>query len=241
MAQNGCWLVFGDVHDDIARLDEIPELADAVGAIVSGDITFAGGSARALRVLEPVAARVPRLLAQIGNMDKAEVTGVLDGRGWNLHARARELFPGIVALGVGGSTPTPFNTPSEFSEEDMRGFLERGLAEARVLSAQSGEIGASLVLVSHTPPRGTACDRLGNGASAGSSAVRAFIEERRPALCLCGHIHEARARDRIGNTLIINPGTLSDGGYVVLRREDGPAGPRPVAELKILRPMKGLF
>jgi Icc-related predicted phosphoesterase len=64
----------------------------------------------------------------------------------------------------------------------------------------------------------------------GSEAVRAFIEAHQPSLCLCGHIHEARATDAIGATRVINPGNLSAGGYVVLRYAQGSLA----ADLRIL-------
>ena len=226
------WLAFGDIHDDISRLDDIPELRDAAGILVTGDITMLGGIERARRALEPMVRRVPLLLAQIGNMDQGEVTGWLEERGWNLHARARELFPGVLALGVGGSNVTPFRTPSEFAEEQLAAWMEQAYAEARQLTAAAGTADAMprLVLVSHTPPHATACDRLRSGAPAGSTAVRAFIEKYQPDICLCGHIHEARARDRMGKTLVINPGTLGAGGYVVLRQE----GHELAVELKTL-------
>ena len=34
-----------------------------------------------------------------------------------------------------------------------------------------------------------------------------------PQLCLTGHIHEAVGKDKIGSTIIVNSGMLSDGGY----------------------------
>ncbi len=243
MSANPYWLAFGDIHDDISRLEEIPELKGAAGILITGDITLAGGIQQARRVLEPLAGLAPLLLAQIGNMDRNEVTGWLEEKGWNLHARARELFPGVLALGVGGSTFTPFNTPSEFSEEQLAEWLEQAYTEARQLaSANAAKARASgrepvsprLVLVSHTPPHASACDRLRSGVPAGSTAVRDFIEKHQPDICLCGHIHESRAHERIGNTLVINPGTLSAGGYVVLRQGQGPGGPDVSAELKIL-------
>ena len=229
------WLAFGDIHDDISRLEEIPELKGAAGILVTGDITLAGGVKQARRALEPMAGRVPLLLAQIGNMDQSEITGWLEEKGWNLHARARELFPGVLAMGVGGSTFTPFNTPSEFSEEQLAEWMDEAYAAARQLAADRLRSPAScLILVSHTPPHASACDRLRSGAPAGSTAVRDFIEKHQPDICLCGHIHESRGEDRIGKTMVINPGTLSAGGYVLLRRHQGPQGPEVTAELKIL-------
>jgi Icc-related predicted phosphoesterase len=234
------WLAFGDIHDDISRLEEIPELENAAGIIITGDITLAGGVKQARRILEPLARRVPLLLAQIGNMDQGEVTGWLEKKDWNLHARARELFPDILILGLGGSPATPFGTPSEFTEEQLAEWLEQAYAEARHILAGNphppGENDAApiLILASHTPPYASACDRLHSGLAAGSTAVRAFIEKRCPDICLCGHIHESRAQDRIGRTLVINPGTLRAGGYVVLRAQKSRNGRELAAELKIL-------
>ena len=54
----------------------------------------------------------------------------------------------------------------------------------------------------------------------GSSAVREFIQEHQPDICLCGHIHESKAEEYIGRTHVINPGTLGNGGYVVLHLEN---------------------
>ena len=228
------WLAFGDIHDDCSRLDEIPELAGAAGILVTGDITLDGGIARARRMLEPISLRAPLLLAQIGNMDRGEVTGWLEEKGWNLHGRARELFPGVIAVGVGGSPFTPFDTPSEFSEEQLAECMEHAYTEAARMGHSYGASLPLLVLVSHTPPHATACDRLHNGTPVGSVAVRDFIEKYRPAVCLCGHIHESRAEDRIGDTVVINPGTLSAGGYVVLRRREIQGRLELDLELKVL-------
>jgi Icc-related predicted phosphoesterase len=241
MAQTPFYVVFGDVHNDISLLPRIPDLDRAEGIILSGDITLAGGVPEALRVLEPAARSARKLLAQIGNMDKAEITATLKDRGWNLHAEAVRVFPGVYALGLGACPLTPFHTPSEYSEEHLAERLEEATAAAETAFAaerasRAGD--AALpehpvrVLVSHTPPYGTACDRLKTGGHAGSRAVRDFIEQYRPAVCLCGHIHEARGEDRLGSTQIVNPGPLSSGSYALLLYGTGPDGAGVRAELR---------
>ncbi|MDL2267264.1 metallophosphoesterase [Desulfovibrio sp. OttesenSCG-928-G15] len=222
------WVAFGDIHENLDNLTNIPEIAGAQGVLVTGDITFAGGISQAAKVLEPIIALNPTLYAQIGNMDRSQITGWLEDRGWNLHVRSGRLFPGVYAIGVGGSTPTPFNTPSEFSEKQLAAWLEEAHAEA--VRANGGQA-PYLVLVSHTPPRDSACDKLSSGASAGSVAVREFIEKHQPALCLCGHIHESVGEDHIGNTHVINPGDLQGGGYVLVRKQ----GDSVTGELKTAR------
>ncbi|MCL1939897.1 MAG: metallophosphoesterase [Desulfovibrionaceae bacterium] len=227
------WLAFGDIHDDLSLLETLPELREASGVLVTGDLTLAGGAKQALRVLEPLVAAVPRLLAQAGNMDRREVADLLEQKGWNLHAKAAELFPGVYVMGVGYSPPTPFNTPGEYPEERLAEWLQAAYAEARKLAAVACAATPVFVLAAHAPPYATACDRLRSGLPVGSTAVREFIEQHQPDLCLCGHIHEARAEDSIGNTRIINPGDLASGGYVLLRRtgESGSFGLD--AELKV--------
>lgn len=208
------WVVVGDIHDDCRRLAEIPELEEAAGIIVSGDITFDGGVEAADRVMGQIAALGKTVYAQIGNMDKPEVTPWLAEKGWNLHAEVRWLSPSVTVFGIGGSTVTPFNTPSEFTEEEYGAWLSDAWAKA--------EQSEAAVLISHNPPRDTACDFIpGPNIHVGSQAVRDFIEFAQPALCICGHIHEAKAQEKLGATTVVNPGTLADGGYVLLHLNGG--------------------
>jgi len=218
------WVAIGDVHDDgIDKLGAIPELSGADGLIITGDLTNIGGAREASRVLHAARKHAPVVAAQIGNMDKAEVADLLSTEGINLHAAARLLAPGLAAIGIGGSTPTPFGTPSEFPEASYAAWLESCWPEAKKLADQ-------VLLISHNPPKNTKCDVIGRGMHVGSEAVRAFIETRQPSLCLCGHIHEARAMDVIGATQVINPGNFSAGGYITLTYAQG----RLAADLRML-------
>jgi Icc-related predicted phosphoesterase len=70
---------------------------------------------------------------------------------------------------------------------------------------------ARTIYVCHSPPYGTALDRLRDGTPVGSRAIRAFIEQRQPPLTLHGHIHESpvvsgQYAERLGHTLAVNPG-----------------------------------
>lgn len=207
------WIAFGDVHEDVDNLERIPGLREAEGLIVSGDLTNRGGAAAIKRVLDAVRAKNPKVLAQIGNMDTAEADAWLSGQGVNIHARARELAPGLGLMGVGFSTPTPFGTPSEASEDQIAAWLEQAHEAARDFP--------HLVAVIHTPPRNTATDLVGGKTPVGSTAVRAFLERVQPEVCITGHIHESKAEDLIGRTRIINPGMLAHGGYVRLDYDGG--------------------
>jgi len=89
------------------------------------------------------------------------------------------------------------------TEEQIDEALRSGLAEL-----DRSELDA-LVVVSHVPPKDTVADRLFSGEHVGSTVLRRFIEEVRPDLCLCGHIHESVGSDHLGATLVCNPGALS--------------------------------
>lgn len=207
------WIAVGDIHDEPAAFHDIPELPQADGIIVTGDLTITGSVKQAEQVMDALRSHNLPVWAQIGNMDRPEVDTWLSEKGWNLHTMIRELTPEIALFGVGASTFTPFATPSEFPESAFAAWLEQSWRQARRYP--------HAILVSHNPPKDTTCDVIPGGVHVGSTAVREFIEEAQPDICLCGHIHESRAVDRIGRTVVVNPGALAGGGYVLVRSNAG--------------------
>lgn len=203
------WIVIGDLHGDAGRIARIPELEQAQGVIISGDLSRQGGLASARQVVETIWQYNPTVLAQIGNLDRPEVDNWLEQQGINLHNKVRELTPKVAVIGLGGSVFTPLGTPSEFPESCYAGWLTK-------LDQQAGAY-EFVVLISHNPPYDTVCDRLHNGVHVGSRALRDYLEERQPQACICGHIHEARGSQLLGRTIVANPGAFAAGGYVVLR------------------------
>ncbi|MBU1040730.1 MAG: metallophosphoesterase family protein [Proteobacteria bacterium] len=216
------WIAVGDVHESIGMLGAIPGIKEAEGLILTGDLTNRGREDKARRVLDQARAANPNLLAQMGNMDHAEVGELLTQRGENIHRQARLLAPGLVLMGVGWSTPTPFGTPSETSEVELARWIQETHQLALDLAASDCPAASCrLVAVIHTPPLNTALDRIASGVHVGSASVRAFIEEAQPDVVICGHIHEAVAEERIGRSHVLNPGLLAEGGYVRLGLTDG--------------------
>lgn len=216
-------IAIGDIHMAADAVTRIPEIGSADLVIINGDLTNFGGIEDAKRVLDTVMSANPSVLAQFGNLDKPEVNDYLEGLGINLHNQARLLHHRLCLIGIGGSNKTPFATPSEFSETELAAFIEHAYEQARGyidLTEPVEKIKIPTIFVSHTPPFGTAVDRLASGTHVGSSAVLSFIEERQPELCICGHIHEAAGTDRIGRTPICNPGMLSEGGWVEITVND---------------------
>jgi len=204
-------IAFGDIHMEYAGVENITGLSKADLVIITGDFTNFGGKKEASTVLDVIRRINPKIYAVPGNMDKASVGDYLDELGINTHGKG--LVVGELGIfGVGGSNLTPFNTPTEFSEEELGDIVNRAYQYVTQAPIK--------VLVSHTPPFNTATDLIGSGVHVGSTAIRKFIEEKQPDFCLTGHIHESRGKDRIGHTLILNPGMLKDPGWIEFSRQD---------------------
>ena len=92
-------------------------------------------------------------------------------------------------VGLGGSNPTPFHTPSELSEEQIESTLDKA------------GINEFSIVLCHPPPYGV-FDLVG-AVHTGSKAVRKMVEEKKPILLICGHIHEYEGKEILGDTLIV--------------------------------------
>jgi hypothetical protein len=186
-------LVFSDIHDDLAALERLMAI-EADCYFAAGDLSNWG---RGLERSGPILARrAGRVYLLPGNHESERQTaelaakfGLVDFHGQKFEAG------GYWIAGLGCSTPTPYNTPGEYSEEEM----------ARRLAPFDGL--KPLIMICHCPPAGTDLDRVRKGVHAGSHSIREFIEKQRPAAFFCGHIHEAEGvRARVGDTLCFNAG-----------------------------------
>jgi Icc-related predicted phosphoesterase len=128
-------------------------------------------------------------------------------------------------ISVGFSTPTPWKTPREITEEKLGEIIEEIVSKAPEL--------VKTIFNFHDPPVDSTLDtcplldwstdppqpivKAGQLVmhGAGSQSVRRAIEKYQPMLGLHGHIHESQAAARIGRTLCVNPG--SEYGEGVLR------------------------
>ncbi len=202
-----------DIHGDAPAMETISGvLAEADAVLVAGDVTQFGDGKDAARIVDPLRKRASRVLAVPGNCDRPAVGAWLADQGLSLDARV--VTEGDVCFaGVGGSLPCPVRTPNEIEEEDFTRALEE--------AATARPPGLPLVLVSHQPPFGVKNDLAGGSRHVGSRALRSFIERHEPLVCLTGHIHEAVGIDRIGKTVVVNPGPLRGGGFARIEiRED---------------------
>lgn len=199
-------IVIGDIHMEMNNILKIQELSHADAIILNGDLTNFGGAAEAQKVVKEVRSINPNVLAQLGNLDQREVGSWLTAEGINIHGKALLQDEGFWLVGLGGSNQTPFNTPTEFSEQELASLATKAF--------QQRTDDRPTLFISHCPPINTAVDIISSGQHVGSSAVRTAIETFAPALCVTGHIHEAKGQDKIGSIPIYNPGMLQEGGWV---------------------------
>jgi len=186
-------LVFSDLHNDVRALEKLMD--------IEADYYFAAGDlvswARGLdKMAEPMKLRAGRMYVLPGNHEsERDIAEFCDRHGFvNFHGGTLAIGDKQVA-GLGYSTPTPFDTPGEYSESEMAARLEK-FAQLR-----------PRVLICHAPPLDTDLDRIKQGLHAGSRAVREFIEKMQPEHFFCGHIHEAEGKViQMGATRAMNVG-----------------------------------
>ena len=203
--------VASDFHGTLESVEAVKEfaIAEKVDCIVLvGDITNFGTVELAYKIINTLAQTKAPVLYVPGNCDPPELAEAKekDVNGFCLHGQGTRV-KNIAFIGVGGSTPTPFETPFEIGEKEILKVLEKGLKDVAI---QNG------VVVSHSPPYDSNLDLTRMGVHAGSKSVRKFITEKNPALFLCGHIHEAKGLEKIGNTTCINVGPAQSGDAAII-------------------------
>jgi molecular chaperone DnaJ len=205
-------LVISDLHGNrtiISNLHAKTSNEEIAVIIICGDLTHFGDLAEAKDTLKTLAKLGTSVLFVPGNCDPKELANLLCVQGAvNLHGKCKKV-EGLCFLGIGGSPTGPFRTPFEISEDEIKQILKETYLESGV--------GERFILVSHAPPANTAVDLSRSGIHVGSLAVREFVEVRKPSLVLCGHIHEARGKDFINGTLVVNPGPAHRGMYAMVR------------------------
>lgn len=185
--------VFSDIHSDLAALEKAVSV-EADIYISAGDlVNWSKGLEACGKILKPLG---KKLWVLPGNHETAQdITAFCRTFGFNdFHGKTFQS-DGWTFAGLGYSNPTPFDTPGEYSEEELSEYLMpfRGFSP--------------MILVCHAPPKGTALDQAGPGNHFGSSAVRDFIAAQQPVHFFCGHIHEAAGvSERIGRTEAMNVG-----------------------------------
>ena len=173
-------LVFSDLHNDAAALKKLVAI-EADYYFVAGDlVSWSKGLDKMGEILKP---RAERVYVLPGNHESSHDIAAFCARfGFtDFHGKSIRIGDWHVA-GLGYSSPTPFDTPGEYSEAELA---------SRLAAFQDLK---PLVLICHAPPLDTPLDRIKEGLHGGSRAVREFIDRHTPTHFFCGHIHEAEGK-----------------------------------------------
>ena len=188
-------LAFSDLHRDLERARRLVGLASDADVVVGvGDFASVH---RGLEETIAVLSAIERPVVAVPGNNETDEALRQACEEWAsasvLHGESVEL-DGVAFFGLGGGVPiTPWDWSFDLGEEE---------AEAKLARCPEGA-----VLAVHSPPKG----HVDNGL--GSEAVLRAIQEKRPSVALCGHIHECWAQEsRVGETPVMNLGP--DGTFI---------------------------
>ena len=156
-----------------------------------------------------------------GNDDMFEIDDVIkQSKHVNLaEGKVIELDENHEMINAGWSTPTPWNTPREEFDDQLRQRIQVMIDKLKNVR--------NSVFNLHNPPYGSGLDEAPEltkdlrpayaGRSlvpVGSHAVLELIEKYEPLLTLHGHIHEGKGTRKYKRTLCINPGSMYEQGML---------------------------
>jgi Icc-related predicted phosphoesterase len=170
---------------------------------------------------ERLGPRGVRLIGIAGNDDPVELDKVIERHPYAewVDGRVVEIGDGIEVVGYSWVNPTPWDSPREHEEERLGQELE-GLVKLLRDPERS-------IWNVHVPPHNTGLDlapevtddyRIVNQGGTpkmipvGSTSLRAVLEAVQPIASVHGHVHESRARVKLGRTLAVNPGSAYSEG-----------------------------
>jgi len=183
-------LHLSDIHGETGLITSIAKAEDYDLIVVTGDFESLSAVRELAQLDKPV-------FAVSGNMDSKIIQSELEALGLSIEGRVSE-FGAYLFAGIGGR------------------YIYDNVAQ--VISALlSMRNSAPLIIVSHYPPAGVKVDMTYSQIHIGKGILRELIDEFKPVLFLCGHVHEARGYDNLEGTLIVNSGSLSMGQYAVIK------------------------
>ncbi len=185
-------LFFSDLHGNMKILNSLKKKAEkADGIICSGDISVFENDIE--KIMEELSKIDKKILIIHGNHEDEQRLKELSQKYDNIYFMHKGVhhIGDYVFMGYGGdgfSTNDPeFERVSDFFKKEAQDKKK-------------------IVFFTHGPPHGTEIDKI-NGEHRGNKSYRKFIDEVKPHLVVSGHLHEnAGKHDKIGRSLILNPG-----------------------------------
>ena len=211
-------LVISDLHaqnDVLDKMDSIFSQADAV--IFGGDFAECFKPETGKEALERLCAKHENIFAVLGNCDNEDFLEDLEEQDISVE-KALVFHEGLAFAGSGGGTY--FTGKTEFERTEDECLSDFDIVVNSVEQSGDASLWRSLILISHNPPVGDKVDSFDGEHHAGSQKFTDFILANKPLAVVCGHIHEGVNIEKIGETVVINPGSLGEKGtYVWLNVE----------------------
>ncbi|MBS3140853.1 metallophosphoesterase family protein [Candidatus Woesearchaeota archaeon] len=191
-------LAAGDIHGDKSLAERLAEKADKEKVklvILCGDLTSKEEPDKTSGIIGPFLKKNQKVLIIPGNHDSfattdflAEFYGIKNIHGYSVKYEDIGLFGcGFANIGV-----------NQLSEAEIFSTLKNANSKIKTMKKR--------IMVTHVHPSKTKMEKLSNFVK-GSSGVTKAINQLKPDIVLCSHIHEAEGlEEKVGNTRVINVG-----------------------------------
>lgn len=217
------FLVISDLHAENEQLDKLDEqFAKADGVLFAGDFAACFKPETGKAALEKLSTKHESIYAVLGNCDNEDFMDEMDEQDVNVE-KTMVFHEGVGIAGAGGGTK--FTGKTEFEREEDEILADFDIVKNSVEQSGDKDLWKNMILISHNPPKGQVVDSVNADLHAGSQKFTDFIKENQPLAVICGHIHEGVGIETIGNTVVINPGSLGEkGSYAWLTVEKDEKG-----------------
>lgn len=203
-------LILSDLHahnDILDKMDDVFAKSDAV--LFAGDFAACFKPETGKEALLQLCKKHDTIFAVLGNCDNEDFLEDLEEQDVCVE-KTLVYHEGLAIAGAGGGTF--FTGKTEFEREEQDIIDDFNIVKNCVEETSDKSIWKNLILICHNPPKGKTVDAVNENLHAGSELFTNYIEENQPLAVICGHIHEGVGMEKIGETLVINPGSLGEAG-----------------------------
>lgn len=221
-------LLLVDTHGKIPEIDEKVDLILIAGDFAKGDalrrMIFENGSPEEAKkeiinssedFLKEISKKSCPIVVSLGNAEefaKEDIVSLIKKYKINYAHNGIVRIKGIKILCIDFFVEGWWAKKYRPNKEETQ---KRAVKDEQDLKNSLKKVSKINIILSHVPPYGILDKTEENNylklpqGNVGSKILREFIEDRKPKLVVCGHIHEAIGKIKLGETLIINPGEKS--------------------------------
>lgn len=203
-------LVISDLHainDKLDLLDSQFEEADAV--LFAGDYAECFKPETGKEALKALCSKHETIFSVLGNCDNEDFLEDIEELDVSVE-KSLVFHEGLAIAGAGGGSKFTGKTEFERTEEEI--LSDFNIVATSIEDTGDASLWNSLILICHNPPKGQVVDAVNPTLHAGSQLFTDYITKNQPLAVVCGHIHEGVGIEKIGNTTVINPGSLGEAG-----------------------------